>query len=66
MVGVDDERSRSGSPVLAIGGGIIVALVLWWIVGIVVGTVVFLVRLIVIGALIGGALWVWGKLSPDE
>jgi hypothetical protein len=63
---VDEERSGSGSPVLAIGGGIIVALVLWWIVGIVVGTVVFLVRLVVIGALIGGALWVWGKLSPDD
>ena len=51
---------------LAIGGGIIVALVLWWIVGIVVGTVVFMVRLVVIGALIGGALWVWGKLTPDD
>ena len=66
MVAVDDERSGSGSPVLAIGGGIVAALVLWWLAGIVVGTVVFVIRLIVIGAVIGGLLWLWGKFSHDD
>lgn len=51
---------------LAIGGGIVVALVLWWIAGIVVGTVVFVIRLVVIGAVIGGLMWLWGKFSRDD
>jgi hypothetical protein len=66
VVPVDDERSRSGSPILAVGGGIIAALALWWIVGIVVGTVVFVIRLVVIGGLIVGALWLWGKFTNDD
>jgi hypothetical protein len=63
---VEEERSRSGSPILAVGGGIIAALVLWWIVGIVVGTVVFVIRLVVIGGLIVGALWLWGKFTKGD
>jgi hypothetical protein len=67
VLAVEEERSRSGtSPVLAIGGGILAALVLWWLVGIVIGTVVFAIRIIVIGGLIGGALWLWGKFTSDD
>ncbi len=51
---------------LAIGGGILAALVLWWLVGIVIGTIVFAIRIIVIGGLIGGALWLWGKFTSDD
>jgi hypothetical protein len=66
VVAVEEQRSGSGSPVLAVGGGILAAIVLWWIVGIVVGTIVFVVRLVVIGAVIGGLLWLWGKFSRDD
>jgi hypothetical protein len=66
VLAVEEQRSRPGSPVLAIGGGLVLALVLWWVVGIVIGTIVFMVRLIVIGAVIAGALWLWGKFSRDE
>lgn len=66
MLAVEPERSRSGSPILAVGGGLVLALALWWVVGIVIGTIVFVVRLLVIGALVAGALWLWGKFSRNE
>ena len=58
------DKSGPG-PLPAIVGGVIAAFVLVWLVGIVIGTIVFAVRIIVIGALIAGGLWLWGKLSRD-
>jgi hypothetical protein len=61
------ERPDSGGPgpLPAIVGGVLAALVLIWLVGIVFTTVVFLVRVAVLVALVVGGLWVWGKLSGD-
>ena len=53
-------------PLPAIVGGVVVALVLIWAVGIVVGTITFVLRLAVVVALVVGGLWLWGKLTPDE
>jgi hypothetical protein len=52
-------------PLPAVIGGVLAVIVLSWLVGIVIGTVVFVVRLVVLGALIGGGLWLWSKLSRD-
>jgi hypothetical protein len=57
-------RDRSGpGPLPAVVGGVVVALVLVWVVGVVVSAFVFAVRLIVIGAVLVGALWLWGKIK---
>ena len=56
------ERSGPG-PLPAIVGGVLAALVLVWLVGVVVGTIVLFVRVAVFVALVAGALWVWGKLT---
>lgn len=53
-------------PLAAVVGGVVAALVLFWLVGIVIGTVVFLVRIAVFVALIGGGLWVWNRLTDRE
>jgi hypothetical protein len=58
------EKPKAG-PLPAIIGGVIAALVLMWLVGIVIGTVVFFVRTIVFVALVIGAFWIWGKFSRD-
>jgi hypothetical protein len=50
-------------PLPALIGGVIGAFVLLWVVGVVVGTIVFFVRVVVFLALAIGVLWVWGKLS---
>jgi hypothetical protein len=52
-------------PLPAVFAGVVAVLVLSWLVGIVIGTVVFVVRLVVLGALVAGAFWIWGKLSRD-
>jgi hypothetical protein len=57
---------RGPGPLPAVIGGVIAAVVLFWLAGIVVGTVVFVVRLLVIVGLVLGGLWVWGKLTPDD
>ena len=56
------EKSGPG-PIVAVVGGVIAAFVLIWLVGIVIGTVVFFVRVLVFVALAAGVLWIWGKLS---
>jgi hypothetical protein len=67
VLAVEKERSGSGSSLVwAVGGGIVAALVLWWFIGIVIGTIVFATRIIVIGALVGGGLWLWGKFTKDD
>lgn len=50
-------------PLPAVVGGVIAAIVLIWFVGVVVGTIVFFVRIAVIVALVIAGFWVWGKLS---
>ena len=60
-MGVSDDRGPG--PLPAIVGGVLAALVLFWLVGIVIGTVVFVVRIAVLVALVAGGLWVWGKLT---
>lgn len=52
-------------PLPAVVGGVLAALVLFWLVGIVIGTVVFVVRVAVLIALVAAGFWVWDKLSSD-
>lgn len=58
-------ESRGPGPLVAVVGGVVAALVLFWLVGIVVGTVVFIVRIAVLVALVLGGLWVWNKLIGE-
>jgi hypothetical protein len=61
------ERPDGGGPgpLPAIIGGVVVALVLIWLVGIIASTFVLLVRLAVLVALVVAGFWVWGKVSRD-
>ena len=56
------DKSGPG-PLPAIIGGVIGAFVLLWVVGLVIGTIVFFVRVVVFVALAVGVLWIWGKLK---
>jgi hypothetical protein len=57
-------RGRTGvGPLAAVVGGVALAFVLIWLVGIVVSAFVFAVRLVVIAAVLVGALWLWGKIK---
>ena len=58
-------EERGPGPLPAVVGGVLAALVLFWLVGIVVGTVVFVVRVAVLVALVVGGFWAWGKLTGD-
>jgi hypothetical protein len=64
-----DPLERSGGdgpgPLVAVVGGVLAALVLIWLVGIIIGTVVFLVRVAVLVALVIAGLWVWSKVTGD-
>lgn len=59
------EKSGPG-PLPAIVGGVVAALVLFWLVGLVIGTVVFLVRIAVLVALVAGGLWIWNAVTGDD
>jgi hypothetical protein len=61
------ERSDSDGPgpLPAIIGGVVVALVLIWLVGIIISTVTLLARLAVLVAVVVAGFWVWGKVSGD-
>ena len=61
------EPSDGGGPgpLPAIIGGVVVALVLIWIVGIIASTFLLLARLAVLVALVVAGFWVWGKVSRD-
>jgi hypothetical protein len=59
------EKSGPG-PLPAIVGGVVAALVLWWLAGLVIGTVVFLVRIAVLVALVAGGLWIWNAVTGDD
>jgi hypothetical protein len=56
------DKSGPG-PLPAVVGGVIAAFVLLWLVGVVIGTVVFFVRVLVFVALAAGVLWLWGKIK---
>jgi hypothetical protein len=53
-------------PLPAIVGGVIAAFVLLWLVGVVISTITFFVKILVFIALVAGALWLWGKFSGDD
>jgi hypothetical protein len=59
------EKSGPG-PLPAIVGGVVAALVLWWLAGLVIGTVVFLVRIAVLVALVAGGLWIWNAVTGKD
>ena len=65
-MGSIERRGDDGpGPLPAIVGGVLAALVLFWLAGIVVGTIVFVVRVAVFVALLVGGLWLWGKVTGD-
>ena len=53
-------------PLPALIGGVIAAFVLIWAVGFVISTITFVLRIAVIVAVLGGALWLWSKFSSDD
>jgi hypothetical protein len=57
--------ARGPGPLPAIVGGVIAALVLLWLVGIVIGTFVFFVKVVVLVALVWLAFRVWAFFSAD-
>ena len=59
------EKSGPG-PLPAIVGGVVAALVLFWLVGLVIGTVVFIVRIAVLVGLVAGGLWIWNAVTGDD
>jgi hypothetical protein len=59
------EKTGPG-PLPAIVGGVIAAFVLIWLVGVVLATITFFVKVIVFVGLIAAALWLWGKFSGDD
>jgi hypothetical protein len=58
-------RREGPGPLPAIVGGVVAALVLMWFVGIVIGTFVFFVRVLVFVVLVWGAFRIWAALSRD-
>jgi hypothetical protein len=58
------ERSGPG-PLPAVVGGVVAALVLLWLAGVVVSTVVLVVRIAVLVGIVVGGLWLWDKLTGD-
>ena len=65
MGAIEPSDGGGPGPLPAIVGGVVAALVLFWLVDIVLGTIVFVVRLAVLVALVVGGLWLWGKLSDN-
>jgi hypothetical protein len=59
------EKSGPG-PLPAIVGGVVAALVLFWLAGLVIGTVVFVVRIAVLVGLVAGGLWIWNAITGDD
>jgi len=61
----EPDRVRPG-PLPAIIGGVLAAIILVWLVGLVVGTIVLLVRVAVLIAVVAGGLWLWNTLTGDD
>jgi hypothetical protein len=51
--------------VFAIAGGVVLAMVLLWVVGIVISTVAFVLRIAIVVALVWAAFRVWAFFSRD-
>jgi hypothetical protein len=65
-MGALEPSDRDGpGPLPAIIGGVVVALVLIWLVGIIASTLALLARLAVLVAVVVAGFWVWGKVSGD-
>jgi hypothetical protein len=60
-----DHRDDRIGPVPAIVGGVVAALVLFWVVGLVISVVAGVIKIVVLGAVVGGALWLWSRFSRD-
>ncbi|MBA2283002.1 MAG: hypothetical protein M3527_04470 [Actinomycetota bacterium] len=62
-----NSPARAEGPGLlpVIAGGVIGAIVLFWLVGIVIGTIVFAVKVATVIALIAGGFWLYNKFSRD-
>jgi len=65
MAPIERSDGDGPEPLAAIVGGVVAALVLTWLVGIVIGTLTFVVRIAVLVALVVAGFWVWGKISGD-
>ena len=59
------RRDDGPGPLPAIVGGVVGALILFWVVTAVIGTIVFAVKVVAFVAVIAGAVWLWGKISRD-
>lgn len=58
--------NQAKSLLATIVGWVIVALIVYWLIGIVVGTIVFLVRFVVWIAIIGLLIAAYFKLKSDD
>ena len=58
-------RDDGPGPLPAIVGGVLAVVVLSWVVGVVIGTVVMVVRNAVLVALVWAALRLWAIFSRD-
>jgi hypothetical protein len=58
-------RDDGPGPLPAVVLGVVAVIVLSWLVGLVIGAVVFVVRLAVIVALVWAGLRVWSAVSRD-
>lgn len=57
-------KDDSGPGVLTmVVGGVIGAVVLFWLAGIVISTVVFALRVVIVLAVVAGAIWLWNKVK---
>ena len=65
MGAIEPSDGGGPGPLPAIIGGVVVALVLIWLVGIIVSTFVLVARLAVVVALVVAGFWVWSKISRD-
>jgi hypothetical protein len=52
-------------PLPAVVGGVVAALVLLWLVSAVIGTIVFVTKVILVAGVVIAGFWVWGKLRRD-
>lgn len=59
------ERHQGPGPLPAIVGGVVGAIVLFWFVGVVISTVAFVVRVVVLIAIVWAAFRIWAFFSRD-
>jgi hypothetical protein len=59
------RQSSGPGPLPAIIGGVVGVVVLFWLASIVIGTIVFAVKVATIIAVIAGAFWLYNKFTDD-